>query len=154
MTEASITYFRSIDINYAVSYQTQCISNLLYITGLEKFVIRGYSKEVTKVGDLATMRWHLFRKHSLEASKLPPTQSALKFRIFRCHYVALVLKKCCVTMQCLPDPTGYGWEVEGDKLVPIMTDDLPAHVGLVELSMCSFKGSCVKQIDVHVIKTG
>jgi hypothetical protein len=45
-------------------------------------------------------------------------------------------------MLCLTDPTGYGWELEGDELVPIMTDDLPAPVGLVELSMCSCKGSC------------
>ena len=45
-------------------------------------------------------------------------------------------------MQCLLDPTVYGWELEGDKLLPIMTD-LPAPLGLVELSMYSCKGSCL-----------
>lgn len=88
------------------------------------------------------LRWQLFSKHSVEVSKLPPTQAALKYRIFRCHYVCTVLKKCDTPIQDLRDPQGFGWEAKGNSLVPILTDDLPAPVGLVELSMCGCKGVC------------
>jgi len=47
-----------------------------------------------------------------------------------------------VSNQNLPDPTGFGWELENGNLVPIMTDDLPAPIGLIELCLCSCKTTC------------
>ena len=65
--------------------------------------------------------------------------SALKYRIFRAHYAALILKKCTLSIQNLPYPCEFSWELDNGNLVPIMTDDLPAPTGLIELSMCSCK---------------
>ena len=94
------------------------------------------------VDTIADLRWLLFSKYSCEVSILPPTMSALKYRIFRAHYAALILKKCRSSIQNLPDSCGFGWELDNENLVPIMTGDLPAPTGLNELSMCSCKTGC------------
>ena len=66
----------------------------------------------------------------------------MKYRIFRAHYAALTLKKCLSSIQNLPGPCGFGWELDNGNLVPIMTDDLPAPAGLIELSVSSCKTGC------------
>ena len=115
---------------------------ILLSTGLESFVRRGYIKGDKKVSSLAGLCWLLFSKYNTEVAKLPPTSAALKYRIFRSHFMALVLKRCNVSVQNLPHPAGFGWELENGSLVPIMTDDLPAPTGLIELVMCSCKTQC------------
>ena len=92
------------------------------------------------VDTIADLRGLLFSKYSY--SKLPLTMSALKYRIFRVHYAALILKNCTSSIQNLPDPRGFGWELDNGNLVPIMTDDLPAPTGLIELSTCTCKTGC------------
>ena len=92
------------------------------------------------VDTIADLRGLLFSKYSY--SKLPLTMSALKYRIFRVHYAALILKNCTSSIQNLPDPCGFGWELDNGNLVPVLTDDLPAPTGLIELSMCSCKTGC------------
>ena len=67
--------------------------------------------------------------------------STLKYRI-RAHYATLMLTKCTSSIQTLPDPCGFGWELDNGNLVPVLTDDLPAPTGLIELSMCSCKTGC------------
>ena len=94
------------------------------------------------VDTIADLQWLLFSKYSCEVSKLPPTMSALKYRIFRIHYAALIPKKCTSSIQNLPDPCGFGWELNNGNLVPIMIDDLPVPTGLIELNMCSCKTGC------------
>ena len=68
--------------------------------------------------------------------------SALKFKIFRSHYVCIVLKRSHLPYQQLPIPENYGWELNGDSLDSIMTDNLPATNALIELSMRSCKTGC------------
>ena len=92
------------------------------------------------VDTIADLRGLLFSKYSY--SKLPLTMSALKYRIFRVHYAALILKNCTSSIQNLPDPCGFGWELDNGNLVLIMTDDLPAPTGLIELSTCTCKTGC------------
>lgn len=76
------------------------------------------------------------------AERLPPTMSAIKFKVFRTHYVTLTLKRAHQPFQLLPEATGYGWEQDNDELVAIMTDSLPAPLALVELSACGCKTEC------------
>ena len=84
--------------------------------------------------------------------------SASKYRISLANYPALILKKCTSSIQNLPDPSGYGWELDNGSLVPIMTDDPPAPTGLIELSVCSCKTGCssgrctCKKITCFVLK--
>ena len=93
-----------------------------YFSGLKKFVVLGYTKSGMKANKIANLRWWLFSKCTTEVAKLSPTLYALKYRIFRSHYVALLLKRCNKPLQNLPDPAGFGWELENGNLVPIMAD--------------------------------
>ena len=64
---------------------------------------------------------------------------ALKYRIFWANHAALIRKKCTSSIQNLPDPCGFGCELDNGNLVPIITDDLPVPTGSIKLSMCSCK---------------
>ena len=88
------------------------------------------------------LRWNMFSKFQCEISNLPPTNTALKCNIFRCHYVTLVLRRSLSTLQNLPSPLNYGWESSGEAYLPILTDKLPAPLALIELSGCSCKTRC------------
>ena len=94
------------------------------------------------VDTIADLRWLLFSKYSYEVSKLPPATRVLKYRIFRAYYAAIILKKCTSSIQNLSDPCGFGWALDNGNLFPIMTNDLPAPTGLIELSLCSCKTGC------------
>ena len=54
----------------------------------------------------------------------------------------MVLKRDHLSYQQLPNPENYGWELNSDSLDPIMTDNLPTPIGLIELRMCSCKTGC------------
>ena len=54
----------------------------------------------------------------------------------------MVLKRCGQSIQSLPDPLGFGWDSDDNNLIPLLTDELPAPIGLIELSMCGCKGLC------------
>ena len=98
--------------------------------------------DVKLVDTIADLRWLLFSKYWSRVSKLPPTMSALKYRIFQVHYAALIIRKCGWSIQNLPDPSRFSWELDNGNLVSIMIDDLAAPTGLIELSMCSCKTGC------------
>ena len=114
------------------------------IKATENLVVSSYGgkKLPSAVNNLAALRWYLFSKHQYEMEKLPPTASALKFKIFRSHFIALVLKRACLNFQQLPSFENYGWEIVNVNIMPIMTDELPAPLALVELSFCSCKTNC------------
>ena len=54
----------------------------------------------------------------------------------------MVLRRSLVALQNLPNPLGYGWEMINDTIAPIMTDELPAPLALIELSVCGCKATC------------
>ena len=54
----------------------------------------------------------------------------------------MVLKHAHLPYQQLSNPENYGWELNGDSLDPIMTDNLPVRIALIKLSMCSCKTGC------------
>ena len=111
---------------------------------IEHFVVSAFS-EGKKTGDIKTLAklcWFLFSKYQLHASQLPPTFSALKYKIFRKHYICLMLKRSNVSMQHLPPTQNYGWELIGDSLDAMLTDNLPAPLALIELSVCGCQGDC------------
>ena len=121
------------------------LPNLETLENLERFVVQLYggsnypNKDITH---LAELRWHLFSKFQQDAEKLPPTMSALKYKVFRAHYVSMTLRKSHVSLQRLPPAINYGWENNNGVLVPIMTDNLPAPLALIELSVCGCQSDC------------
>ena len=119
------------------------LPSLITLEDIERFVVNTYAKNKDSgLTTLPQVRWYLFSKCQCDAASLPPTMSALKFKIFRSHYVCMVLKRAHLPYQQLPNPENYGWELNGDSLDPIMTDNLPAPIALIELSMCSCKTGC------------
>ena len=88
-----------------------------------------------------------------ETDKLPPIKSALMYKIFRNHYVALVLlKRSYFSLKNLPPPEDFAWEKIDTKLVPPMTHCLPAPMALIELHVCGWN-QIAKPIDANVRKT-
>ena len=75
----------------------------------------------------------LFTKKQLEAEKLPHTQGALHQAIARTHYKAMVWDQDHVPNPQMPPATEYGWEAEGDQLVPVTTRDPPAPGTITQL---------------------
>ena len=54
----------------------------------------------------------------------------------------MVLKHSHLPFQYLPDAINYGWEQNEMSLDPIMTDNLPTPIALIELSMCKCQTGC------------
>ena len=112
-------------------------------TDIELFVMNLYCpKRPATVTKLADLRWYLFSKHQWEADKLPPTPSALKFKLFRSHFVATIWKQSHKPQLEFLDIEEYGWEKSDNCLTPITTDLPPAPSAIVEISLCKCKMSC------------
>ena len=79
------------------------------LESMGKFVVKLYGGETYNINNLSDLRWYLFSKHQNDTEKLPPTMSALKYKIFRCHFVTLVLRRSHLPKQSLPNPVDYGW---------------------------------------------
>ena len=109
------------------------LPNLFTITNIERFVVKVYAdkKGRRNVDTLSQLRWLLFSRFQYKAARLPPTMSALKYKIFRSRFVCLVLKRSNVSIQNLPPLENYGWELNSRSLDPIMTDNLPAPLALI-----------------------
>ena len=93
------------------------------------------------VDAIPKLRWYLFPKFQSDISKLPPT-APLKFKIFRSHFISMVLCRACWNFQELPSLENYGWEIRQNKIVAIMTDELPDPLALVEFSVCNGTTLC------------
>ena len=107
---------------------------------IEAFVCQLYEPG-TNLVDVGELRWRLFTKKQLEAEKLPPTQGALHQAIARAHYQAMVWYQDYVPNPQMPPATEYGWEAEGDQLVPVTTRDPPAPATITQLIKCGCKKS-------------
>ena len=67
------------------------------------------------------LRWWLFRKKQAQSERLPPTQAALQKAILRAHYQLLVWNNDVVANPSLSSPENFGWTLEGNQWIPIMT---------------------------------
>ena len=56
------------------------------------------------------LRWYMFLKFQCEISNLPPTTAALKYDIFRCHYMTLAPCQSLCSLQNLTSLMNYHWE--------------------------------------------
>ncbi|KAI3379074.1 hypothetical protein SNEBB_002215 [Seison nebaliae] len=70
--------------------------------------------------------------------RLPPTTSACNFHSLRTYYQVMEWMGCSDGME----PSEWGWRVEGEKLVPVMTDKRPAPEVLFRMIHCNCSGGC------------
>ena len=74
------------------------------IQSLESWVITCYKGKnyPSNVATIPQIRWYLYSKLQFEINKLPLTQAALKYEIFKSHYAALVLQRAYLEITNLP----------------------------------------------------
>ena len=104
---------------------------------IEKLVCQLYLPK-TETSSMSEVRWWLFRKKQAQSERLHPTQAALRQAILRAHHQALDWNNNVVANPTLPSPENYGWELHGEKWVPIMTTHPPASQAIIYLVKCNF----------------
>ena len=93
---------------------------------------------------LASIRYNMLCKKVARAKmfvmpeRLPPTASACSFHSLRTNYQVMEWMGCSDEMT----PSEWGWKIEGDKLVPVMTDKSPAPDELIQMIHCNFLEGC------------
>ena len=107
--------------------QSENLPSIEVLEALQSWIVKSYGgkKRPEDVKTIPQLRWYLFTKFQCEVSKSPPTTAAFKYKVFRSHYVTLVLKRSLLPMQNLPSPLDYGWERVNTSYLAIMTDELP-----------------------------
>ena len=114
------------------------------IAGLPDFVLDIYFKRrPLTVNTIPKLRWHLFSKKQKSAETIPPTEGVLYYKIMRCRFVTFILHSAMHSCINRPDPARFGWNRSGNTLVPITTDDLPAPLDMIELTICGCKSNCL-----------
>ena len=107
------------------------LPSMITLEEIERFVVNTYANNKDSgLTTLPQLRRYLFLKCQYDAASLPPTKSALKFKVFRSHYICMVFKRAHLSYQKLLNPENYGWELNNGFLDPIMTDNLPAPIAL------------------------
>ena len=97
------------------------------------------------VDTLGSLWWYMFSKYQYERDLLPPIKNALLHMMYRSHYIARVWRSAHISKSILPDPCKFSWKLGKDIknfYEPIMTDQKPAPVSVVELSFCRCKHGC------------
>ena len=85
------------------------------------------------------LRWVDVKRRKAESDRLPPTKAALQQAILRAHYQLMVWNNDCVSNHVLPSPRGYGWTMENEEWIPVMTTLSPAPEAInaaCEVQMC------------------
>ena len=109
------------------------------LTGIEKLVCEVYMP-ITIMDNFKELRLWLFRKKQAQSENLPPTPEALRQAINRANYLALVWNLDTVPEPQLLSPETFGWKLEDDKWVPVMTSLPLAREVIIQLVKCG----CIK----------
>ena len=102
---------------------------LLVVTGRD-------FKPGTRLMTVKELRWSLFKEKQAQSDRLPPTQAALHQAILRAHYQLMVWNSDRITNPELPSPQHYGWRMDQEEWVPVMTNLPPAPEGILQLVQC------------------
>ena len=78
----------------------------------------------------------------LRPEMLPPTEAAVKHHTFRVYVQVHQWRNLSISSI---DPVGWGWKIENNLLVPIMTDLDPAPPDILNFIRCKCKASSQRQ---------
>ena len=79
---------------------------------MAEFVCSLYCIKGLSIESIPGLRWHLFLKHMVESTKLPPTLGALKQHTLQVHVQCNVWGQCGVFHQEYQDPLQNGFYKE------------------------------------------
>ena len=105
------------------------------IASIEKFVCKLYLPK-TSITTVKELRWFLFKKKQAQSDRLPPTQAALYQAILQAHYQMMVWNSDTITNPELLSPQNYGWRMDKDEWLPVMTTLPPAPEAIIQLVKC------------------
>ena len=96
--KAKLTWWKEFIKSYdaALTALTQLgngeqLPSLITLEDIKRFAVNTYAKNKDFVlTTLSQLRWYLFSKCQCSTTSLPPTMSALKFKIFQSYYVCMV----------------------------------------------------------------
>ena len=80
--------------------------------------------------------WNSYLTLQAESVRLPPTKAALHQAILWALYQLMVWNNDCVPDPILPSLRGYGWTIENDEWIPIMTIFSPAPEAIIQRVTC------------------
>ena len=115
------------------------------IVELSKFFCRSYCTKKTpkRITDsLAETRYHLYKKHSSETNKLPPSPGAFTQHVKRACCPLIVWASANQVETREVDPLNFGWEQCDGALMPVTTEDEIAPEELITLVSCNCNGNC------------
>ena len=105
-----------------------------------RHVINLYCEKRPSTKTIGELPWYMFRKRQLESEKLPPTESAIRKKLMRSHYVANIWIQAEKSHTDYLNPIEYGWARADDGFLnPELTDLPPAPNGIVKMSLCHCK---------------
>lgn len=93
----------------------------------------------TSPHNLADLRWSFYSNKQSQADKTPPTLSALRPAIRRCHYQCMEWDRDTDPHPKLPPACDYGWRFENGRYEPIMCEIKCAPEEVLHLIRCSCK---------------
>ena len=97
-------------------------------------------KRVTE--SLAETRYYLYKKHSSETNKLPPSPGAFTQHVKRACCPLIVWTSANQVETREFDPLNFGWELCNGALMPVTTEDEIAPEELITLVSCNCNGNC------------
>ena len=75
-------------------------------------------------------------KSQVEREMLPPTQSALDYKIKPSHFVSQIWRKADEAVPIIPKPEEFGWKMKDGVYEAVLTDLSPVPDVVTELSFC------------------
>lgn len=96
---------------------------------------------------LASLRFNLLSKKIVSAKAfvtpehLPPTESSTKYHCLRVYYQLMVWTE----MESDMNPVDWGWKLEDNRFVPVMTNKAAAPESLLQMVHCNCTTACRTQ---------
>ena len=85
---------------------------------------------------------------SIKPECLPPTERAAMFHAYRLYFQ---LQEWNTVMESALDPQDWGWRLEGNSLVPVMTDTEPAPDELLNVIRCGCRATSKNPVENSVL---
>ena len=113
------------------------------INGLHEYVFNLYHGSKYQARDISELRWQMYIRLQVEQEMLPPTHSALYYKILRCHYTTQIWRNADKPVPTTSNPCNFGWRKNDSYLEPVLTDHEPFPDVITELTFCYCRKSCV-----------
>ena len=135
VSESVKTYKKLCDLGENIEITLESLATV------EKLLFKIYGANVSTINKA---RYVLFCQKQATGESLPPTDDALKFHVMRVNYRLSIWKKALVAKPTIPLPTGNGWHLEDDILVPTLIEREPAPNTPVEFTTCGCQKDAVE----------